>query len=409
MSNTKYFSDSDTLFEITEKYPQTIKVFVANGFSDIDDPAKRETLGKNISLKQAVQLKGKNIQLFFKLLIDSIENENKSVDVSMCSNENKDAEISIVGALPCPVRIPLLEQLDTFMAKYREQYGMSIKHDLKAASQGTDWIEKYIHEARSADDLPDIFISAGFEMFFDYNTIGKYKDEGVFEDMLPFDGANSDFDTIDIRDPKHDYSVISVVPAVFLVNTEELGDIPIPKSWEEILQPQFEKRISLPVGDFDMFSAIMIHIYKAYGDEGVKALGRSLMESMHPSQMVKSAKKKGEKPIVTIMPYFFTKMTKIGGPLISIWPKDGAIISPIFLLTKRNPGKKIQPLVDFFASKEVGEMLSHKGLFPSLNLEVDNNLEEGNDFQWIGWDYIYSSDIPRVIRKCEQLFNEAIK
>lgn len=409
MSSTKYFSDNDTLFDITEKYPQTIKVFVANGFPDIDDPVKRATLGKNISLKQALQIKGKSIQLYFKLLSDSIENENRSVDISMRGSENKDAEVSIVGALPCPVRIPLLEQLDTFMVKYRERYGVSIKYDLKAASQGTDWIAKYVHEAGSADELPDLFISAGFEMFFDHNTIGKYKDEGAFEDMLPFNGANSDFDSIDIRDPKHDYSIISVVPAVFLVNTEELGDIPIPQSWEDILLPHFAKRISLPVGDFDMFSAILIHIYKTYGDEGIRALGRNLMESMHPSEMVKSAKKKGEKPIVTIMPYFFTKMTKIGGPLISIWPKDGAIISPIFLLTKRNPGKEIRPLVDFFASKEVGEMLSHKGLFPSLNPEVNNNLEKGNNYLWVGWDYIYNNDIPVLIKKCEQLFNEAVK
>lgn len=409
MSET-YFKETDTLFEITEKYPDTISVFAANGFPHMEDESKRKMLGKTINLKQVMQLKGKSVQLFSKLLIDAIEGEKNSADVSLRSGKDESAEISAVGALPCPVRIPLLEQLDTFMGEYKEQTGLSIKHDLKAASQGAGWIEKYIHGASSAAELPDLFISAGFETFFDHKTIGKYKEDGVFHDYLPFDGANSSFDSIDIRDPKKDYSMIGVVPAVFLVNTKELGDLPMPQSWEDILQPHFENRLSLPVGDFDLFSSLLIHIYKKYGEDGVKKLGRSLLESMHPSEMVKSSKKKSEKPIVTIMPYFFTKMTKNGGPMTAVWPSDGAIISPIFLLTKKNENTEaIQPIVDFFASKEIGETLAHNGLFPSLNPDVDNRLGENDTFMWVGWDYIYNNDIPAVIKKCEQIFNEAIK
>ena len=406
MSNT-YFLETDTLFDITEKYPETIEVFSANGFPHMSDESKRVALGKTITLKQAMQLKGKSLQLFSKLLIEAIEGDSNSADVSLRSGKDESAEISVVGALPCPVRIPLLEQLDIFMGDFKKQTGLSIKHDLKAASQGAGWIEKYIHGAKCVEDLPDVFISAGFETFFDHKTIGKYKDEGVFHDYLPFDNANSSFDTIDIRDPKKDYSMISVVPAVFLVNTNELGDLPMPKSWEDILQPCFENRLSLPVGDFDLFSSLLIHIYKRYGDEGVRKLGRSLLESMHPAEMVKSEKKKSAKPIVTIMPYFFTKMTKNGGPMKAVWPSDGAIISPIFLLTKKNSNKNMQQVVDFFASKKVGEILAHNGLFPSLNPDVDNRLGENDKFMWVGWDYIYDNDIPSIIRKCEEIFNNA--
>ena len=61
------------------------------------------------------------------------------------------------------------------------------------------------------------------------------------------------------------------------------------------------------------------------------------------------------------------------------------------------------------ASKEVGEILSHQGLFPSLHPEVDNKLADENKFMWIGWDYIYSHDIPEIIEKCNNLFNEGSK
>ena len=77
--------------------------------------------------------------------------------------------------------------------------------------------------------------------------------------------------------------------------------------------------------------------------------------------MVKSERKKADRPAVTIMPYFFTKMTKGGGPMEAVWPKDGAIISPIFMLSKTAKEEKLKPLVDFFASVEVGEILAHRG------------------------------------------------
>ncbi len=401
----QYFKDTDTLFAITEKYPQTIEVFAANGFGKMVDEDKRTTLGKTISLKDALKLKNKNIDIFTALLRNSIDGESQSEDVTLRSGKDEDAEIMIVGGLPCPVRIPLLEGLDKFMGEFKEEHGLSVKHDLKAASQGAGWIETYIDKAKGEEDLPEIFISAGFETFFDNKRIGRFINNGSFADRLPFKNTNSDFANIDIMDPKGDYSMIGVVPAVFLVNENVLGDRPMPKTWEDLLDPCFANSISLPVGDFDLFSSILIHIFKEYGEDGVRKLGKGLLESMHPAEMVKSDKKKATPPAITIMPYFFTKMTKLGGPMKAVWPEDGAIISPIFLLSKRNAKKNIQPIIDFLASKEVGEILSHHGLFPSINPSVDNRLEKENKFMWVGWGYIYSHDIPKMIAHCEKIFN----
>jgi ABC-type Fe3+ transport system substrate-binding protein len=79
------------------------------------------------------------------------------------------------------------------------------------------------------------------------------------------------------------------------------------------------------------------------------------------------------------------------------------------MLCKRSKQEELQPVVDFFASKEVGEILAHNGLFPSINPEVDNRLEQGNRFMWLGWDYIYANDIGPLIGKCESIFNRAME
>ena len=132
-----------------------------------------------------------------------------------------------------------------------------------------------------------------------------------------------------------------------------------PKTWEDLLKPEFENSISLPINDYDLFNAILLNIYKNYGQEGIVSLGKSLLRSMHPAEMVKSHIKKSNSgiPTVTVMPYIFTKMIKPESPLKPIWPEDGAIISPIFLLTKKETKDKTKPFVDFFFSKELGRHL----------------------------------------------------
>ncbi len=404
----KYFDIKDKVYDITEKYPETIDVFVANGFKPLANEVMRKTMGKTISLEMALKSKNINVEQFVQRLIEVIEQNRVSEDESLVKKEKVvDAEIKIGGVLPCPVRIPLLEAFNKWMDEEGSKLGITVDYELKAASQGIDWLKEEIENSQREESLLDLFISAGFDLFFDKKLMGKFKEKGTFEDITGFERLNEDFENehINLKDPDRQYSVIAVVPAVFLVNTEELKGMDMPRTWEDILKPEFENRVSLPIGDFDLFNAILLNIYKEYGEEGIRRLKKSLFAGMHPSEMVKSHMKQ-QRPVVTIMPYFFTKMTKQGGPMEAVWPEDGAIISPIFLLTKKSKKDKLKPFVDFFASKEVGEILSHNGRFPSTNPEVDNQIPKDRKYMWLGWDYINSNDIGQLIKTCERIFNE---
>lgn len=407
----KYFNIKDSLYDITEKYPETLSLFVSTGFEDMRDEEKRKSFGKAISLEMALSMKKINVETFVGRLVEIIEEKKNIVDETLIQNtENKEADIRIDGVLPCPVRIPLMDSFNKWMDEKKDDLNITIDYELKAASSGIDWLKESLENAKSEKDISDIFISAGFDLFFDKDLMGKFKAKGVFKDMTGFNRLNTDFynEYINLKDPESEYSIIGTVPAVFLVNREELKGREIPRSWKDILSEEFENAVSLPIGDFDLFNAILLNIYKKYGEDGIRKLGKSLLKSMHPSEMVKSHMKKMERPVVTIMPYFFTKMTKENGPMVAVWPSDGAIISPIFLLTKKSKEKEIKPFVDFFASKKVGEILAHNGRFPSTNPEVDNMVSKDNKYMWLGWDYISENDIGEKIKICEELFNESI-
>ena len=394
----------DTLFQITENYTEALDLLVSLGFDNLKDEDKRRSLGKIITIGDSLKSKGISLNAFREQLEERISLSDHTEKADSDGSEI----IHMAGILPCPVRIPLLETFEEWLSE--QKFDFTLDYDLKAASMGISWLEESI-KSEQIEKLPDLFISAGFDMFFDKKLFGKYKSQNLLEDLTSFSKYNDDFENeyLSLPDPKKQYSMIGVVPAVFLINVKELGERKMPASWEDILHPDFKNSISLPVSDFDLFNAILLNIYKMYGEEGIIKLGVNMQRSMHPSEMVKSHAKLLERPSVTIMPYFFTKMVKSGGPMEAVWPKDGAIMSPIFLLTKKEKKQQLKPIVDFLSSKGVGEILSHNGRFPSTNPFVDNRIPKENKYMWLGWDFIEEHDLSLLFSRFVSLFDQAMK
>lgn len=386
----------DTLFNITEKYKEATELLISLGFDNLKDDSLRKIIGSSISLENVLKSKKINADEFVNQLMERIE-ENKIVQ-----NKYKET-IRITGVLPCPVKVPLMETFEKWLSE--QNFDFNLNYELKAASMGIDWIK---NDLENSEKVPDLFISAGFDLFFDKNLLGKYKSENLFEDITGIQKYNQDFSEYNLEDPSGQYSILGIVPAVFLVNKDELKGRKIPQSWEELMSGEFANNVSLPISDFDLFNALLLNMYKIYGEDGIRRLARVFQKNMHPSEMVKSHMKR-ERPAITIMPYFFTWMVREGSPMELVWPRDGAIISPIFMLSKKETKNKTKKIVDFFASKEAGEILSHKGKMPSVNPEVDNEIPKENKYIWLGWDFIKENDISSLIKKCENIFNETLK
>ncbi|BCJ95993.1 hypothetical protein acsn021_35620 [Anaerocolumna cellulosilytica] len=407
---SQYFEITDTIYDITEKYPETIELFIANGFDNLSNPVMRQTLGKTITLDMALSMRKINQEIFVQKLKEAIEQILPDLSTGLYAmKEENGGDIRIEGVLPCPIRLPLLEKFEDFAASQKDSLDYKVDYNLKSANLGLDDVkERVVAADGNGDALSDLYLSAGFDLFFDKSLMGRYRDAGVFEDISGIEQVNTDFDNdhISLKDPKKQYAIIGVVPAIFMVNTAVLGDRPFPESWEDLMNPAFENSISLPMKDLDMFNAFLLHIHRYYGNEGIEKMGRSLLHNMHPAQMVKSHIQKGGNtvPTVTVTPYFFASMVDKKSPLRPVWPKDGAIISPIFLLAKKQNKDKIKPFVDFLYSKEIGEILSSNGKFPSTNPLVDNHLSPDQKFMWLGWDYIYNNDIGKLITDTERLF-----
>jgi ABC-type Fe3+ transport system substrate-binding protein len=403
-----------SLFDITEKFPETIDVFVANGYEHVGDEKKRTSNGKMVTLGQAVQMKGKDLGAFTSLLKNAVkENRDKGdVTLAMVADESQifptEGDIRVAGLLPCPVRIPMLEAFDDLSRRITAETGKTIGVRLAAASVGADALDAGMQSISDESDLPDIFLSAGFEAFFDRRNIARFKDQDVFVDRS-WATHNDMMEPYGLRDPDGHYALLAVVPAVFLVDKTQLEEgEEVPRTWKEILGPRFKNKVAMPVGDFDLFNGLLLTIWKEFGDEGVEAIGRNLLEGMHPSQAAgRFAPKGGKGPMVSVIPFFFSKMAQFNPNAEIVWPEDGAVVSPIFMLLKNSAPEEAGRIADFFASKEVGEILSHRGLFPSCHPEVVNHVPDSAPLMWLGWDFIKQNDLGELIPRVNDIFLKA--
>ena len=404
----EFFSLNDTLYSIVEKYPETLGFFVTNGFEQLKNNKMLETMGKTITLEMALKSRKINPELFEEKLITFLQ-KDEMVDISLNINRGDvEGDVLIEGVLPCPIRIPLLEGIKKWVEEENSKRNYTIAYDLKSANLGLDWVTEKI-KIGDPEKVADVLLSAGYELFFDENLMGQYMKNGIFETYI--EEMNKDFcnDKIDLRDPKRQYAIVGVVAAVFLINKTTLGNRKAPETWEELLSDEFEDSVALPMNDLDLFNALVVTIYKEYGMEGIHKLAKVYKKSLHPAQMVKAkSRNKDEAPAISIIPYFFTQMLTGASDLYSIWPKDGALLSPIFILSKKEKEDKVKPFLDFFLSENIGTIFSANGKFPSTNPNVENGLEPDQNFKWIGWDFIHNNDIGSLLKNCEKEFIDAI-
>lgn len=402
-----------TVFEITERYPSTIGVFVKNGFPRMRDADKRRVQGKALTVRSAALLRRLDQAELIRKLQEAAQEDQQQEDVTLAQTGDlsllPEGDIRISGLLPCPVRLPILEAVSDLASRLQAEQGQTLGWSLAAASVGVDGLNKQLAQVEGEEDLPEVFISAGFESFFDRRNFRRFKDQGVFVDTAP-PGQNACFGDLPLRDPDGHFTMVGMVPAVFLVNGNFLGDDPEPRTWEDVLHPRFEGRIALPVGDFDLFNGLLFTIYKRFGERGVRALARNMLVSMHPSQTVgRFSGKQQQQPTISIIPYFFSRMTLNSEVIKTVWPEDGAVICPIFMLVKQSSRDRAEPVARLFLSKEVGEILAHKGLFPVLNPEVDNRLPRGTRWQWLGWDFIREHDLGELIPRLDAIFRGTLE
>lgn len=383
----QYFDMNDTVYDITEKYPQLIPYLVNLGFTPLSNEIMRKTVAKTIRLEMALKTKHIDLTTCEKQMVSVIEN---GLDLTENSTDTKQHAYRIAGLIPCPNRQAVMDALEQFV----KENSQDISLDLHPASQGHDWLVEEIKAGKFAD----AYLCAGYDGLFTAGDLLPYFKNNTYTAVSH--SLNSVYENVQPTVMNEDVTMIGGVPAVISVNLKQLKELRIPQSWLDLLRPEYEGKVSFPVSDVDMFDCILLGFSKKYGLEKTALLGKSLLEDLHPASVVKKQNSVSA-PAISIVPYFFATLMKDNKDVKIIWPIDGAILNPLFLTVRSDKQEQLKQLTTYICGKDFGEVFSTGGKFSVTSKEVN---EEDHHIIWCGYDVLFEGKASTLLAQAKEAF-----
>lgn len=306
---------------------------------------------------------------------------------------------------PCPVKLVIKDHIDRIVEQCRKSNVDFFVH----LPMGCTSVAPFdpIYREKDPDKLPSIIASIGFGDFWKKEFVERFVRSGLFESMLPA-AVNSMHVQAGMIDPGLNYTVYGVTPYIFLVDTRRLGSLPVPRSWEELLEPMYRNEIVMCGDGDDMADAVVLNLYKEKGIEGLRRLAHNVKSIMHSSQMAKITDRRTR----TLRPYssFHCFLPRARGDTIMFgWsgPKDGAAASPLYFLAKRKEKERLSELLSFFTTGFAS--IKSASWFVPIGQTDLTGFPEGAKLKWIGWDYIERNDINTLRDELNLSFRAARK
>ncbi len=306
---------------------------------------------------------------------------------------------------PCPVKLATKERIDAILSQY-EQEGTPLSIHIPMGCTSVDPYDP-LHSETDPEKLPGIIASIGFGDFFRQGFSERFVQTGVFEAVLP-EKIHPMHQAAGIVDPLGQYVVYGLTPYILLIDTRRLGDLPLPGSWDDLLDPCYKGQINMCGDGDDMADAVLVNYYKEYGMEGIQRFAANTQVLLHSSQMGKSGGS-SQGGGIYIIPYFFAETSRQPEYMKVVWPQDGAAASPLYFLAQRKDRQRLARLIAFF-TEGFGQMESARWFLP-LGGPVPDSLGEltaAPKIKWVGWDYIRANNITAIRDELNHTFRRLV-
>lgn len=391
-----------TIAEIIKAYPETREVFINNGFSIFADDTVIKQLGVVLKLKTALKSKGINLAAFIVLLEEKIAEKERYKNLETTVLENSSEHLNMLSLLPCPLKIPMQSELKLFLDYLRVEKNLPLNYCIESFFNEHLDYEDYLEHFEGPDEIPDIIMTAGYGFFYK-DFMERFVTKGVFADVINRP-VHSRFIEAGLIDPDGHFTVIGANVLVMVVDKNRLGNIPVPRTWGDLLQPEYEKKVVMR-GHGDIFcDVVQLNYYKDYGVEGVERLGRAVKYGLHPAQMVKELTgNRKDVPPIHIMPYFFYKTMKESEHITVVWPEEGILAYPVSVLIKADKMQELQEVAAYLTGSRIASICAD-AYFPAVHAEVKVNLPENVGLKWLGWDFIKNNDIKYLVNTMNDTF-----
>jgi ABC-type Fe3+ transport system substrate-binding protein len=387
------------LYEIIQRFPQTRSVFAANGLGALVSDDAMRVLAPFLTLGTALKSRFINIEAFIEMLEEAIARD-PVIDTPGLASMAAQKDLSFLALMPCGLKMPFSRAFSQFLNELQTKEGISIQSAVEGNVNQELSYYSYVDTIESKDELPDIIVSADFNVFLGRRFYDRFVAPGHFAGYgaLP---AGPNFSDAQILDPKNEYTILCVNPLVVVANLDQLGNRNLPRTWDDMLAPEWEKSLIIRGGDGFYCHAVLLPTFKAHGNKGLEALANNVLEGLHPAQMVNRIDSNGPGALY-VMPAFFADRIRHQERIEVIWPDDGALASPVILQVKPEKKEELKPVLDYLVGRQLAQILAGAG-FPVPHADVAADVQT-KPLKWLGWDFLRQNDLPTLNVEIDKIF-----
>ncbi len=405
-----------SITELLAKWPDLEHEFSSRGLRVFCTDEAKAGIGRFLHLETVLRRKGIDAEGFVTECvlpalsnIDSGLKELRDIPTDEVINYGARAG-SVLALLPCGLKRSYHAGIKEFARDFKDEYA---KLDCLIQGNVNHELSYYPHLSRIKDpeEMPEMLLVSDFNCLFHHDFMHRFVDQGIFAapENYPATAASTAFTDCGYFDPENKYMMLTANPLVIVADHSKLNGKSAPRSWNELINGDYLNEITIR-GDGDFFcNGVLLPLYKEYGFTGLEKLATQVKNGLHPSQMVKELSQKSSKRVaIYIIPYFFAKTISGNPDCEIIWPTEGAIISPIFMVAKERSLPIMKPLIDYFSGERFGR-IQDNAYFPPVSEAASSFRPEKNNFFWIGWDFLRSEDSGMIKQEIEKFFIPKVK
>lgn len=306
--------------------------------------------------------------------------------------------LAFFGLLPCPVKVPFEDRFRTFARDLYTRTGKRFDYFIEANSNHHTTFHHYLRTVERADQLPDMLLIPGYNTFFEKNFQERFIRTGVFADHWPYEAVLLQNG---MRDPQGNCTLLAMNSLIIAVDTARAPFVP--ESWGDLLDERLAGQVVIRGDGKTYCDALLTYFHKNHGEDGIRRLAGNVREGLHPAQMAKNlTQAQAGSPSVYVMPYFYAQM--VSNPhLCMVWPTEGTLLNPVFLLVKADKAESCKEILDFLTGPESAAAFNCAGFFGTA-AGADATMPKDKAYNWIGWDYLYHAGSGEMLGQLNPLF-----
>ena len=311
-------------------------------------------------------------------------------------------EVNLVAFVPCPIEAEMSRQLQLRADEHAAKTGRRLVFTVPSTPEEKEKYDRF-STIVGLDALPDAVVSMGFGDFMRENVLRGLARPDNFA-RVAVGEPNGDFRGMALGDPEDCFTLISTFPSVFLVDERRLGSSPPPRRWSDLIDGEYGGRIAVSGSKDVANDAVLLTMYKNFGEEGLRRLSRNVRAVGSYSKIVAESAGEVSPPAIFAIPYHFALKER---------GKEGMTINPpargrrrprsrVHAREERRQGKS-ERIRRVLHRSRVRRVSAGSG-FPVPSSGVENKLPVGATFNWIGWDFIRKNDTHALKRRLSELF-----